>query len=296
MTSKKETSRRVQLTNQKKAQGSFLGELCSTSLRRAAWSPDGSLFAAPCGKAKDVPEDMRNCFYIFARQQLEAPIVRFCVKGTSEVLGCVWAPCFFEPLDRSHLEGSGNADESAMKPWGPAEYRMALAIWTADSVIVYTTDSGSRHSDFTDLHFSSITSVAWSHDARFLLTSSMDGYVSVVMFHQPIGVPHATPQGSAAGAASYCQSLSTLLLDLRAEAASVEFARTEAASRMGTSLHGDSGKSSAGASVAVVKKKKRLEAPPPTTAHHPLTALPPCAAAEVALPEIDASELATLLS
>ncbi len=277
MTPKTET-RRLQLTNQKKAQGSFLGELCSTSLRRAAWSPDGSLFAAPCGKAKEVPEDMRNCFYVFARQQLESPMVRFSVKGASEVLGCAWAPCFFEPLDGGDMD-VGNGDAS-MRPWGPAEYRMALAVWTSDSVVVYTTDSGCRHSDFTDLHFSTITSVSWSHDGRFLLTSSMDGYVSVVMYHHPIGRSYSTPQSFATH--GYCHCLSALLRGLQAEAASTEHKRTEAASRISV-LAANNNNSDAKASVAVVKKKKRLEDP------SRVPALP-------LLPAIDASELASLLS
>ena len=272
--SPKTETRRLQLTGQKKAQVSFLGELCTTSLRRAAWSPDGSLFAAPCGKAKDAPEDMKNCFYVFTRQQLEHPVARFSVRGSSEVLGCAWAPCFFEPFDDPDTFAALD-DVSNMRAWGPAEYRMALAVWTSDSVVVYTTDSGCRHSDFSDLHFSSITSVAWSHDARFLLTSSMDGYISVVMYHHPLGQKaHTTPLFASSG---FCQSIASLLSGLKGESAVIEHSRTDAASRIGS---GDKD-----ANVAVVKKKKRLEATPKAAAE----------AVAAPLPVVDANELANLL-
>lgn len=59
---------------------------------------------------------------------------------------------------------------------------MALAVWTSDAVIVYTTDSTKRHSDYTDLHMRSIMDLTWSGDGAYLYTASLDGYVSVISF------------------------------------------------------------------------------------------------------------------
>ncbi|CCW66923.1 unnamed protein product [Phytomonas sp. Hart1] len=70
---------------------------------------------------------------------------------------------------------------------------MALAVWTCDSVLVYTTDSCVRHSDFTDLHARNITDVCWGTNARFLFTASLDGYVSVIRFGSSLTLAHHLP-------------------------------------------------------------------------------------------------------
>ncbi|CAM44023.1 chromatin assembly factor 1 subunit b-like protein [Leishmania braziliensis MHOM/BR/75/M2904] len=148
--------------------------------------------------------------------------------------------------------------------WGPAEYRMALAVWTSDAVIVYTTDSSSRHSDFTDLHMRSITDVAWSHDASHLYTASLDGYISVIAFGDSLAVAHRLPSFSTSPAV---RSLCGLLERIEQISVSVEGSRSTGtssvgAARRGTKTRGDTSAGAAEAattSVAVVRKKKKTE-------------------------------------
>ncbi|GET93327.1 chromatin assembly factor 1 subunit b-like protein [Leishmania tarentolae] len=149
--------------------------------------------------------------------------------------------------------------------WGPAEYRMALAVWTSDAVIVYTTDSSSRHSDFTDLHMRSITDVAWSHDASHLYTASLDGYISVISFGDSLTAAHRLPYFSVSPAV---RSLCELLERIERVGVRIEACRSSGSSSAGAAK-GDrkaGGDASAGAvgpeakaNVAVVRKKRKVE-------------------------------------
>ncbi|KAG5464824.1 hypothetical protein LSCM4_00265 [Leishmania orientalis] len=150
--------------------------------------------------------------------------------------------------------------------WGPAEYRMALAVWTSDAVIVYTTDSSSRHSDFTDLHMRSITDVAWSHDASHLYTASLDGYISVIAFGDSLTAAHRLPSFSTSPAV---RSLCELLNRIEQTAIGVEKGRSTGtlstgAARSSAKVGGGASAvapavAAATASVAVVRKKKKVE-------------------------------------
>lgn len=173
-----------------------------------------------------VEIDMVHCVNLYARNAMERVAARIVIRGFSEVRGVAWAPCFLEPLPPSpckpisscpplaHSSGSSFADvpntatvvevetleHEKRGGWGPKTYRMALATWTPDAVIVYTTDSSVRHSDFTDLHMRSITDIAWAPDASYLLTAALDGYVSVIAFRGTLSRTHRLPLFSSSAA------------------------------------------------------------------------------------------------
>lgn len=146
--------------------------------------------------------------------------------------------------------------------WGPAEYRMVLAVWTSDAVIVYTTDCSTRHSDFTDLHMRSITDVAWSHDASHLYTASLDGYISVIAFGGSLAVAHRLPTFAASPAVrSLCalmeriEKVGSCIEDGRSSKAASDTARDSATAAV------SAGGSGEGSTVVVVRKKKKIEKP-----------------------------------
>jgi chromatin assembly factor 1 subunit B len=236
----KTDTKRLQLVNQRKAQCSLMGEVSSLQMRRASWSPDGSLLAVPYGKSDKHDPLLKNCIYIFLRSQLENPAARLIIKGLSPIRGTLWASCFLEPFQETE------ASHAAKGSWGPSDYRMVLAAWTEDTVYVYTTDCASRNCDFTDLHMHNICDVAWSHDASFLFTCSLDGYVSIVHFtSQTLGVAHRFPTFSPSAMAN---AVSSLLRNIRAESEFSEQSKTIPPAAAGQDV------------VHKARKKKKIEA------------------------------------
>jgi chromatin assembly factor 1 subunit B len=162
--------------------------------------------------------------------------------------------------------------------WGPADYRMALAVWTSDAVIVYTTDCSTRHSDFTDLHMRSITDVAWSRDASHLYTASLDGYISVIAFGASLAVSHRLPTFATSPAV---HSLCGVLERIAKVAQSIEDSHSSkvidgavsgkgqsspTSSSSNVAAVGSSSNNNSGATVvAVVRKKKKVEKLPAGT-------------------------------
>ncbi|CCW60110.1 unnamed protein product [Phytomonas sp. EM1] len=139
--------------------------------------------------------------------------------------------------------------------WGPADYRMALAVWTCDSLLIYTTDSCVRHSDFTDLHARSITDVCWGQNARFIYTASLDGYVSVIGFGSSLTLAHRLPV--------FSNRPVTIALTkmLRRIQKSSEAERSHKTAGGGEHRQGAN---EGDTTVAVVRKKKKIEAAEPT--------------------------------
>jgi chromatin assembly factor 1 subunit B len=60
---------------------------------------------------------------------------------------------------------------------------MIFAIGTNDSVFIYGTDSIQPRYAITNIHYQSITDLAWNGD-KMLAISSSDGYISFVVFEE----------------------------------------------------------------------------------------------------------------
>lgn len=166
-----------------------------------------------------------------------------------------------EETNEEEENGMAAAEEAVRRrrgAWGPADYHMALAAWTSDAVIVYTTDSETRHSDFTDLHMRSITDVAWSSDASYLYTASLDGYVSVISFGDTLSVAHRLPSFSPH---SSTLSLCRLLQKMQTAGTEVEAGRCSRAEVKGSLSDRKDGsdRPSAAPAVVVVRKKKKVD-------------------------------------
>jgi hypothetical protein len=68
-------------------------------------------------------------------------------------------------------------------------YVMIFAIGTNDSVFIYGTDSIKPRYALTNIHYQSITDLAWNGD-KMLAISSSDGYISFVSFEEnELGIP-----------------------------------------------------------------------------------------------------------
>lgn len=244
-------ARNLTLAAQKKSQAAYHGEGYSSSMRRLNWSPDGSLLATPFGKPAhdevsiDGPE-WKNRVYMYLRGSFERPIASITVQSSNEIRGVLWAPCF---LQRS----SDSNEETSAEVWSTSQYRMALAVWSEDTVYVYTTDQHGRHSDFTDLHMLSIADLTWSRDAQFILTCSFDGYVTAIFFDRPLGKAFVIPSFSES---ALCRGICTVASTLAAASEAYEAQQTKVnPAANSTAIH-----------TAVKKKKRRTE-----DQEHPVT-------------------------
>lgn len=224
-----------------------------------------------------VEVDMVHCVNLYTRNALDKLAGRIVIRGFSEVRGVSWAPCVLEPFKQVkaaiihpffqsnaiphrnnstvHYNSGGDSGNITVEDagqthscgcWGPKWYRMALAAWTPDAVIVYTTSSPIRHSDFTDLHMRSITDVAWAPDASYLLTAGLDGYVSVIAFRDTLSITHRLPTFVSS---PVVQSMCDIFEKFSKAGAEVENSYSKFTSQV----------SSSPVMAAVVKKKKRLE-------------------------------------
>ncbi|KAH9581903.1 WD40 repeat [Trypanosoma melophagium] len=226
-------------------------------------------------------DDMIHCVYLYTRNAPEKVAGRLIVRGYSEIRGVLWAPCFLEPLEDKKKDYHNTNEEEKEKEkdndditkrqenslrergsWGPDDYRMAMAVWTADAVVIYTTDSAVRHSDYTDLHMRSISDVAWSPHAKYLLTASLDGYVSVISTGKSLGIAHKLPTFSNK---PVTVALSRMLLAIRQIGEKVELARRMPSYAESTGAKSVGGSTGTAAVVvhAPVKKKKKVEVAQP---------------------------------
>lgn len=177
----------------------FKGDAVGSTARRSTWSPDGALFAVPYGWARSEADGHRNCLYIFCRADLNRPAGYLAIAGRSHVCGCKFAPCLLDAFS----EGGDIIVRESRGAWGPPEYRYVLAVWTVDTVMIYTSDSSARVASLTDLHYDRINDVTFSPDAKYIYVSSNDGYVTVAHFRKELGdlVPLQEGKGMLAGAA-----------------------------------------------------------------------------------------------
>ncbi|XP_028158726.1 chromatin assembly factor 1 subunit B [Ostrinia furnacalis] len=142
-----------------------------TYFRRLHFSPDGLLLAVPAGRVEpdQAKVDVKpiNAVYIYTRYSLKVPA---CILPCGEpALAVRWAPLRF------------SARREGPAPALPAP-RMLLAVATKRSVLLYDTQQKTPVALISNIHYTRLTDLSWSPDARRLVASSTDGYCSVISF------------------------------------------------------------------------------------------------------------------
>lgn len=154
----------------------FLDESAPTFFRRPSWSPDGAFLALPAGMHRSPgptgPRDL-NTAYLYARGQWAAPIAHLPAQN-KPVVAVRFCPVLYRKED--------SATSSSPAPFDKLPYKMVFAIATVDSVIVYDTTSVLPMVVMGQLHYDSITELAWSKDGQYLAVSSRDCYCSIAAF------------------------------------------------------------------------------------------------------------------
>ena len=148
---------------------------CPTFVRRHSWSPDGSILLLVSGMLKnETSNEMDFVVWGLSRKDLSHPLFYIPTLDKSSI--CVkFCPLFFK---------KESTDESSSTPaLLDLPYTMVFAIATIDSVFIYGTDSIQPRYVLTNIHFQSITDLAWN-GAETLAIASSDGYITFCLFEK----------------------------------------------------------------------------------------------------------------
>ena len=165
----------------------FLDESAPTFFRRPAWSPDGSFLALPAGTHRSQtsrgPKDV-NTAYLYARGNWTSPAAHLPAQN-KPVVAVRFCPILF----------CKNPDTPSPPPFDKLPYKMVFAVATLDSVVLYDTTSVLPLAVLGQLHYESITEMAWSKDGQYLAVASRDGYCSIATFQPEKEFGRKLPQG-----------------------------------------------------------------------------------------------------
>jgi chromatin assembly factor 1 subunit B len=175
-------------------------ETLPSFFRRLSWSPDGSFVMIPSGVYKEDAESQEmHTAYLYARGKWASPIAH--IPGqTKPVVAVRFCPVVFEREAKDEgMDGwdeadpAGRAEESTTPaPYENLPYVMVYAVATLDSVIIYDTASSLPLAAFCQLHYDSISDMAWSKDGKYLAVSSRDCFCSIISFDDgDLGKPAA---------------------------------------------------------------------------------------------------------
>ena len=156
---------------------------CNTYVRRSSFSPDGKICLLVSGVMQNPQNKNELNFVVWGVSRKDFSRPQFYIPTLNKSSTCVrFCPLIFHKKEN-------DADNST-----PAlldlNYVMIFAIGTNDSVFIYGTDSIQPRYAITNIHYQSITDLAWNGD-KMLAVSSSDGYISFIIFEEnELGVPY----------------------------------------------------------------------------------------------------------
>ncbi|KAF7663054.1 hypothetical protein LDENG_00219550 [Lucifuga dentata] len=156
--------------------------------RRLSFTPDGSFLLAPAG-CMETGENIINTTFVFSRKGLKRPIAHLPspAKATLAVRCC---PVYFELRTKKGEDGSVQTLPNVFQ----LPYRMVFAVASEDSVFLYDTQQTLPFGLVSNIHYHTLSDLAWSRDGSFLAVSSTDGYCSFLSFSPgELGTPLKEP-------------------------------------------------------------------------------------------------------
>ena len=149
----------------------FHDETLVSFFRRPSFSPDGSILCLPTGQRTPLtPKNTPHGIYLNLRNNLHNTPTAFIGGFEKAAIAVRFNPRLF-PLIQNGCE-----------PVVPLNYRMIFAVVTQNSVYIFDTQNKAPLFVFSNLHYASLTDVAWSCDGTKLVASSVDGFCTVAEF------------------------------------------------------------------------------------------------------------------
>uniref|UniRef100_A0A224XQF3 Putative chromatin assembly complex 1 subunit b/cac2 n=1 Tax=Panstrongylus lignarius TaxID=156445 RepID=A0A224XQF3_9HEMI len=149
----------------------FHDDTLKSFFRRLAFSPDGSLLAAPSGCLPESPDvgATKNATWIFLRRKPSSPVLHY-PSLNQPTMVTKWCPLIF------------TLREEVNSPVFTLPYRMVLAVATKTTILLYDTQHAVPIAMISNIHYTKLTDLAWSSDGKILIASSTDGYCSIITF------------------------------------------------------------------------------------------------------------------
>lgn len=147
----------------------FLDETAVSSFfRRPDWSPDGSFFLLPAAQYQLRKEDKPfSAVLLYRRSDFNSPCMVYSTNNKPAVCARFCPKLFNIPASKPRIFD--------------LSYNMVFAIATVDSVLVFEIHSLRPLFIVGNIHFASLTDLAWN-GSRALGISSSDGFCSFVFF------------------------------------------------------------------------------------------------------------------
>ena len=157
--------------------------------------------------------EYQQCAYVFLRHAFHRPYKALRIKSSVAVIGSIFSPILYQgdedksssALPKDNLgEGSsvseaideGPTSSEIMKNeniWGPAEYLMAIALFTSETVTIFSTNRGYPRVQFSNMHPAPISGLSWCSDGLRIAISSEDGTVTLATLHSIFRPIDASP-------------------------------------------------------------------------------------------------------
>jgi hypothetical protein len=152
-------------------------------VRRSSFSPDGKICLLVSGVMQNPQNKNELNFVVWGVSRKDFSRPQFYIPTLNKSSTCVrFCPLIFKKKDPD----PDNTTPALLD----LNYVMIFAIGTNDSVFIYGTDSIQPRYAITNIHYQSITDLAWNGD-KMLAVSSSDGYISFIIFEEnELGVPY----------------------------------------------------------------------------------------------------------
>lgn len=149
----------------------YHSETLQSFFRRPAFSPDGNLLITPAGvyrSGDDEHDNDVNTTYVYIRSALNKPIAH--LPGLKRLsVAIAFSPVVYQ-------------NTIDISPVFRLPYKMVFAVATQDAIVVYDTVNLQPLGMVLNIHYSTITDLAFDKDGQRIIVSSADGFCSVVNF------------------------------------------------------------------------------------------------------------------
>ena len=193
----------------------FLDDTIASFYRRPSWSPDGSFLLLPCGQFFDGPPattQSRPTLHVVSRANMSAPCAHL-PSPDKPVIATRFSPILYElrpsaaapattnrsaltsvedvptaaspsvPTHAEHVGGGAPSVPESRPGWmSSLPYRVLWAVATLESIVVYDSSLPQPLLVASNVHYASLTDLAWLPDGSGLIASSMDGYCTLIRF------------------------------------------------------------------------------------------------------------------